>query len=113
MTYRVVILPEAERDADRIYRWIADRSVDGADRWYGRFLAAMRSLASGAETHSLAPESEHVSRDIRQLLFKTTKGLRYRMLFTFTGTTVYVLHVRGPGQQLVRPSELRTIDPND
>lgn len=113
MTWQVVILPEAEQDADRIYRWIVERSKDGADRWYNRFLAAMRSLAFSAETHGLAPESEHVAQDIRQLLFKTTKGLRYRILFTITSTTVYVLHVRGPGQQLVGHGELRSSDSDD
>ncbi len=34
MNYTVLVLPEAEQDAHRIYRWIAERSPRGADRWY-------------------------------------------------------------------------------
>ena len=106
MNYTVVVLPEAEQDAHRIYRWIAERSPRGADRWYEQFLAALRRLASDAEACALAPENEHVVPEIRQLLFKTKKGLRYRLLFSIAAAAVRVLHVRGPGQQLLGPSEL-------
>ncbi len=106
MTYTVVILPEAEQDAHRIYRWIAERSPRGADRWYERFLAALRRLVSEAEVCALAPENEYVEPEIREILFKTQKGLRYRLLFSIEGRTVRVLHVRGPGQELLGPGEL-------
>lgn len=108
MSYTVLVLPEAEQDADRIYRWIAERSPGGADRWYEEFLAVIRDLKSKAELYGLAPESEHVAQEIRHRFFKTRKGLPYRVLFTITGAIVYVLHVRGPGQQLLGPDEVRT-----
>lgn len=106
MSYSVIVLPEAEQDADRIYRWIAERSADGAERWYDRFLAALRTLAFDAKICGLAPEDEYVTQEVRQLLFKTPKGLRYRVLLTITADTVYVLHVRGPGQRLIAPDEM-------
>lgn len=110
MNYSVVILPEAEQDAHHIYRWIAERSVDGADRWYDRFLASLHRIAADAKICGLAPENEHVEQEIRQLLFKTPKGLRYRVLLTIVETTVYVLHVRGPGQRLVAPDDMRRFE---
>jgi hypothetical protein len=36
-------------------------------------------------------------------LFKTRKGLYYRILYSIFKTRVVVLHVRGPGQEFVRP----------
>ncbi len=108
MNCTVIILPEADQDADRIYRWIAERSTGGANRWYEQFLGALRRLVSDAEVCGLAPENEYVDPEIRQLSFKTRKGLRYRILFSITGGTVHVLHVRGPGQSLLGPDELRS-----
>ncbi len=55
-----------------------------------------------------APESEYVVEEIRQFFFKTRRGLRYRALFSISGVKIYVLHVRGPGQELLGPDELRT-----
>ena len=112
MSYTVIVLPEAEQDADRIYQWIAERSPAGARRWYEQFLAAIRGVASNPKTHGLAPESDRVEREIRQLFFRTRRGLRYRVLFTVTELTVYVLHVRGPGQRLLGPDDFRTPPPD-
>ena len=110
MSYTIVVLPQAEEDADRIYRWIAERSLAGAGRWYEQFLAVLHRLASDAQSCPLAPEDEHVIPEIRQILFKTKKGLRYRVLFSIAATTVRVLHVRGPGQELLGPDQLRLPD---
>ena len=107
MSYTVIVLPEAEEDADHFYRWLAERSPAGADSWYVEFLSAIRGLTSQPGMYGRAPESEHVEEEIRQLFLKTRKGLRYRVLFAITGTTVYVLHVRGPGQRLLAPKEVR------
>jgi plasmid stabilization system protein ParE len=107
MSYTVIVLPEAEEDAERIYRWLVERSPAGANRWYAEFLNAIRGLESQAEMYGLAPENEHVEEQIRQTFFKTRKGLRYRVLFAIVETKVYVLHVRGPGQRLLRPQEVR------
>jgi plasmid stabilization system protein ParE len=107
MKYTLLVLPEAEQDADRIYRWIAERSPAGADRWYEEFAATLRRIASEAECCALAPENVYVTAEIRQILFKTKNGLRYRILFSVAGQTVRVLHVRGPGQRPLDHSELR------
>ena len=57
--------------------------------------------------YAVAPESAYIDRDIRQLIFKTRKGLPYRLLYTIDDEVVLALHIRGPGQPLLKADELR------
>lgn len=106
MTYRVILQPAAKNELAAIHSWLAERSPTGAARWFNRFTDALLTLETSPLGCGLAPESEFVDREIRQVLFKTRRGNRYRALFTVTGDTVYVLHVRGPGQRLLDADEL-------
>ncbi len=47
-----------------------------------------------------APENPDHEEEIRQCLFKTRHGLQYRLLYLVREDTVYILHVRGAGQDL-------------
>lgn len=105
MTYQVVLLPRADRDAQQIHDWIAQHSLDGAAHWFARLAESLASLEAAPERFALAPENDFVDQEIRQVIFKTRKGRRYRALFTIVGTTVRVLHVRAPGQQLLDADE--------
>jgi plasmid stabilization system protein ParE len=60
MTLKLNIVPRAERDAQRIFDWIAERSPDGAIRWYAALENAARKLILNPEAYGLAPEDEHV-----------------------------------------------------
>jgi hypothetical protein len=54
----------------------------------------------------LAPESAEVDYPVQQFLFKTPRGRKYRILYTIVGDEVRVLHVRGPGQDVItRPKK--------
>ena len=53
------------------------------------------------------PEDEDHEEEIRHILFKTRRGKTYRAIFIIRTDTVFVLHVRGPGQDLIAPDELR------
>jgi plasmid stabilization system protein ParE len=103
MNYIVEVSDRADEDAQVIYDWIAERSPAGALRWYEAYQAAVVRLEIDAERHPLAAESNWFPREVRQILFKTRKGLRYRILYTISGSKVDVLHVRGPGQDLIQP----------
>jgi plasmid stabilization system protein ParE len=105
---RVRVLPEAEKDIDQNYIWIAKRSREGAARWYRRLLDVLESLKSQPLSFGLAPEHELVGRDIRQVNFKTRRGRMYRVLFEVRADEVCVLHVRGPGQRLLGKDDLRS-----
>ena len=103
MKFSLSITQQAKQDAQVIYDWIAERARGGADRWYEAFHNALDRLESDAHRHALAPESKFFTNEIRQLLFKTRKGLPYRILYSIADQMVVVLHVRGPGQEFVRP----------
>jgi plasmid stabilization system protein ParE len=106
MIYRVVISRRTEEDADAIYIWLAKRSVVGAGRWYRTFLDAAASLNNNPSRCGLAPESVAVGYEIRQHLFKTPRGRKYRLLYLVTGDEVRILRVRGPGQAPVTGADL-------
>ena len=103
MTLQVVITRQAQADVDSILTWIANRSESGARSWHTALEAALDWLAKNAPSCGTAPENEHFHEVIRQHFFKTRRGRRYRLLFTIAGQQVQVLHVRGPGQDLVLP----------
>jgi plasmid stabilization system protein ParE len=91
---------------NKLYNWIQDRSPDGAIRWWAAFRDACRSLEHSPERNSLAVEAEQSDRDIRQLLFKTSRGRYYRLLYVIADDEVHILRVRGPGQPELADDEL-------
>ena len=106
MTFRLRVLPRAERDAQHIFDWLKARSPDGAIRWWLAFDEAVHKLIDHPNGYGLAPESDSVQYELRQFLFKTRRGRRYRGIFTVIGDEVRVLRVRGPGQPPLEPDEL-------
>lgn len=106
MSYRVRVTKAAEADIENISRWLAERSQVATDTWLERCRDALNSLANRAEICGLAPESKGHQEPIRQLIFKTKRGHRYRALFAIREGNVVVLHVRGPGQPLLKRDEL-------
>lgn len=93
MAFRVELSPQANREAEEAYRWIAEASPRGAHRWYNGLMDALRSLSHHPERCPLAPENDVFDEDIRQLLYGRRQH-RYRVLFTIHGKTVQVLHIR-------------------
>ncbi len=102
MTYELLLAPRAESDVDRIVHFLAERSPQGATAWCERWQQVLVELRNDPLKYALAPESKEYSTAIRQVLFKTRRGRVYRVLFTVVGRGVYILHVRGPRQDLIR-----------
>lgn len=109
MTLRVTILALAQIDAESIYEWILQRSQAGAAAWYAAFETAVGKVADEADSCALAPESDDIGIPLRQRLFRTRHGRRYRLVFTVTENEVRILRVRGPGQPPVERSNLPEI----
>src|SRR5690349_5858249 len=108
MSFRVKLHPLAQEDLDVILDWLSKRSPEAAMTWYSRWEDVLQELGADADKCSLAPESEGCKREVRQVIFKTRRGREYRVLFTFDDqAAVVILHVRGPGQDLLDPEELR------
>lgn len=106
MTYRVIATARAKRDVDVCFNFIASASSRGAASWFNAYEHALRSLEH-APSHGLAAESEFFQEPIRELVFKTRHGRPYRMLFVIRNEAVYVLHIRGPGQDLLSAAEVQ------
>jgi len=63
-------------------------------------------LSEQGDTLGIAPEDADHDETIYQIIFRTRRGLPYRALFVVRENDVYVLRVRGPGQDLVAPDDL-------
>ena len=103
MKFKVVLTRQAERDVDGILNWLNERSPSGARRWFEALERALDWLEVHSSTCAKAPESDEFPIEIRQFLFKTRRGRPYRILFSIDDSEARVLHIRGPGQDLVRP----------
>lgn len=110
MSFRVFVTSGAAEDVRDILRWLDERSAAGAETWFLRWQGVLGSLADQAMQYGEAPESREHQEAIRQLVFKTRRGRPYRALFVVRNRDVYILHVRGPGQNLLKPDEVRSPD---
>jgi plasmid stabilization system protein ParE len=111
MTYRVEVTAQAEAEMDEAYQWIADRSPARATRWYRGLRTAIESLADYPRRCALAPESEYLEDEIRQLLYGRRSGI-YRVLFQIhdAAQVVFVLHVRHGARQYLHLEERASAD---
>jgi plasmid stabilization system protein ParE len=83
MAYRVDISPSALADAEAAYFWIKEHTPDAAGEWYEGLLETIFSLENFPIRCSLAPESEDIGKEIRQLLYGK-RGRTYRIIFAIT-----------------------------
>ena len=98
----VYLTRQAEQDLDSILAWLEGRSPSGAANWFKSFKAAIDWLENHAASCPLAPESDRFEEPVHERLFKTKRGRYYRLLFILTANQVRILHIRGPGQDLVK-----------
>lgn len=75
--------------------------------WLDAWDEALQLVKQRADSFGLAPEVDHRGDPVRQILFKTKRGRMYRALFVIRGSNVRILHVRGPGQNLIGLDELQ------
>jgi len=94
-------------DVDRIYSWIAERSPDGARRWWVALVEIQERLRLNPLENSIAVEFSNPENDVREILFKTPHGLYYRILYIVVNHEVLILRVRGPGQPELTDDELK------
>lgn len=108
MNYRITVSRRAEHDLQHIYCWIWERSPDGAIRWYQAFLKCSDQLSASPHSFSLASDLYRVDIEVRQALFKTRLGRRYRIVFALDEQekAVRILRVRGPGQPPLLEDEI-------
>lgn len=106
MNFQLGYLPRARRDIRSVLDYIAERSPEGARRWWDTFRAAAARATSNPRQFPFAPESSLTDQELRQFLFKTRGGSRYRAIFAIIGDEVVIVRVRGPGQGPLTEDEL-------
>lgn len=89
MTYKVVVTPEAERDLDHVFRFVARENPDVARKFVAGLRRRLKTLASMPRRAALAPEDGLDGLEIRHLVHG-----HYRIVFAIAGKTVVVLQVR-------------------
>ena len=106
MSRFIEISRRAWTDLRRILRWLDSRSPKGALAWYQAFWKAATRVADGAESYPLADESPRLQSPVREALFKTRRSRRYRIIFDFSATELFILCIRRPGQRPLRRRDL-------
>jgi len=103
MKREIYLTRRAEADLDSILTWLENRSPSGAASWLRSLEVTFDWLEEYANSCPLAPENDSFEEEIRERLFKTKRGRPYRLLFSLAGKKVQILHIRAPGQDLIRP----------
>jgi plasmid stabilization system protein ParE len=107
MTFRVVVLDQAEADIEANARWWATRhSVEQATIWIDAVQEQLTSLERFPESYSLAAENDDFPYEIRDALLGLGSRRTYRAVFTIKNGTVYVLAVRRGAQDALHPSDV-------
>jgi len=106
MTFKLRILPRAERDIQCIFDFIAEQSADGARHWWNAFHEAACRAGDYPGRFPFAPENALSACELRQFSFKTRRGRSYRAIFAVVNDEVRLLRVRGPGQAPLCEDEL-------
>lgn len=90
MPYRVDIAPQAAKEIEEIYLYIAQDSLGTAMRWYFAIHDKIQTLKEFPNRCPMAFESRFYSYEIRNLIFGS-----YRVLFRVKEPeqTVQILHV--------------------
>src|SRR5450755_1932791 len=94
MVFRVDISAQAEREADEILHCLLSQHPgETGMRWFQALEDAIASLAQLPKRCPVAAESGPFPFEVRQLLYGRRPHV-YRILFTITGDTVNILHIR-------------------
>lgn len=93
MTFRVVVLPQAQRDIEETFDFITvvQQEPTAARRWVDGIEAAIRSLSLRAHRGRVIQEQQWLGSDpqLRQILFH-----KHRIISSVDGDLVQVVHVR-------------------
>jgi plasmid stabilization system protein ParE len=107
MAYQIEISPSAVADVESIFLWIKEESPERAYRWVRGCYEIMLTLEKFPKRCSLAPESQFMGIEVRQLLYKK----QFCILFTISEAVehqegiVRIHRVRRSSQQRLQSIE--------
>ncbi len=90
--FRIEFTDEAKADIARSYDWgKREWGASAATKCYRALRTSVRDLLGHFPlSQSIAPESNELGEELRQLVFQ-----RYRLIFEIHGKTVRVVHLKG------------------
>lgn len=103
--FRVDIAPRGLADIEEAFVFIKAEAPARADSWLLGIIEAIHSLEDMPYRCSVAPESQAVGLEIRQLFYGKRSGV-YRILFTIANDTIRVFHVRHAARRGLETDEL-------
>lgn len=89
MTYKVVVSPDAERDFDTLFRFVALDNPAAARAFVAGLRKRLKTLTAMPKRCPRAPEDRLDGLEIRHLIHG-----RYRIIFAIDGKTVVILQIR-------------------
>jgi plasmid stabilization system protein ParE len=111
--YRCEVSPLAIHDAEEAYAWIAKDSPARAARWYQGLFRTIDTLRKHPYRCALAPESDDLGREVRQLLYGQRRGI-YRILFSVVEPDlIRIWRIRHGARATLQPGELESEDPQE
>jgi plasmid stabilization system protein ParE len=109
MTRPIRTLNLAQADIERIFNWLETRSPKGSAAWFEALISGLNRITQNPDAFPIAFEARRRwGREIRDCLFKTRRGRRYRIVFEVTAELILGLRARGPGQPPLRKRDLPT-----
>ncbi|QDT38251.1 hypothetical protein Pan189_26410 [Stratiformator vulcanicus] len=103
--YELRTLRRASVEIRHHLEFLSGRSKRGAEAWARALDKTFLRLKESVHAFPLAAEDAHVTFAVQEALFKTRRGLIYRILFTIAGGQVLILSVRGPGQDFLTKND--------
>jgi len=73
MSFKLRVLPLADRDLQSIFDFISEQSPEGAERWWNAFLDAATRATLHPEQYPFAAENVLVVQELRQFFFFSSK----------------------------------------
>ena len=92
--YKINIAPEAAKEIEDIYLYIAEDSPDNATSWYFAIYDKIQTLKAFPSRCPIAFEDRYYDYEIRHLIFGN-----YRVLYRIQDRTVQILHVKHGAQE--------------
>ncbi len=105
MVFRVSLSPSAIADAESAYLWYKQQNQAFADAWFNELTEAINSLENFPARCPVAAESKDLDREVRQLIYRKSKGSSYRILFGISDSEVYVYRIRHTAQEYLTTEE--------
>ena len=92
--YKIDIAPEAAREIEDIYLYIAEDSPNNAVRWYFAIYDKIQTLKDFPARCPIAFEDRYYDYEIRHLIFGN-----YRVLYRIQDKIVQILHIKHGAQE--------------